>query len=139
MPQDNDAWARYRKKNAERSAEAKRKKVEAETTSATHFARQEFIHKQALNHEDLNKWVEQVPILIEQLSHLYTMYFQGIERRPPIEKRKLLESLMYRIQGASKTSTVVQFRAQTLVGQIQAQLERWDRQLRAKEKIKKAG
>lgn len=141
MPQDNDAWARYRKKEAERAAAAKKKKrEEADPQSVLDRARQEAGHtaKETLRHDDLNAWVEQIPILIEQLNHLYVMYFQGIEKRPPIERRKVLVNLMYKIQNASKSSTVVRFRAQTLVGQIQTQLERWDKQLRAREKIKKA-
>lgn len=69
-------------------------------------------------------------LLVEQVHQLFNQFFAGIEKRPPIERRKTLERMLQEIQATTRTSPVLRFKAATLLSRYQSFAEQWDRRLR---------
>jgi hypothetical protein len=80
--------------------------------------------------EELELLARQIEPLLEQLNSLYQMYLQGLEKRPPIEKRALLDRLLVQLNDLSKTNASIRFRSQTLVTSAHTRIELWNRQLK---------
>jgi len=72
----------------------------------------------------------QIDPIVDQISNLYQMYLSGIERLPPIEKRKLLDGHLAQLYSASKSGTASQFRIQAATTKIRTHIDRWDRLMR---------
>ena len=70
---------------------------------------------------------QRVEPLIEQLNNLYNQFFAGVERRPPIERRKQLDQLMMSLQLSNKPTPAYQFRFNTLYTSYITHRERWDK------------
>lgn len=119
----DDPWKRFRDRNLKKN----------ETNVVTLKQRRQNIASGAPKAEpvdELTQHLEQVPMLLEQLGHLYNMYMSGIERRPPVEKRKHLEHVIAKIQAAPKATSSIRFKCSAVVQQAQAHFERWDKLLR---------
>jgi hypothetical protein len=68
--------------------------------------------------------------MIAQLNTLYTMFITGVERLPPLEKRKQLEQIMATLQSTPKPNATYGFRVNTLNTHFLTMRERWDKQIR---------
>lgn len=76
-------------------------------------------------------------LLVEQVHQLFNQFFAGIEKRPPIERRKVLEQKMHEIQGVTRASPMLRFKAATLQSRFQSFSEQWDRRLRQLESARR--
>jgi hypothetical protein len=65
--------------------------------------------------------------LIEQLNNLYNQYLAGVESRPPLERRKILDTTMATLQAMAKPTPAYQFRFTTLNASYVTHRDRWDR------------
>jgi hypothetical protein len=77
--------------------------------------------------------IERAEPLIEQVNSLYNQFFSGAEKRPPVERREQLDSVMKTLQAMGKPTAALSFRYQNLVQQYATYVERWDRLLRQNE------
>lgn len=91
--------------------------------------------------ERLPSLIAQAEPIVEQLNSLYNQYIAGIEKRPPLERRKHLDQLIATILSAGKPTPALQFRCQTLLNHYQTHRDRWDKMMRDLElgKIKRPG
>lgn len=87
----------------------------------------------AVDSADIDALIRQVEPLLEQLNNLYAMYLSGHERRPPIEKRGLLDTLIARVMDGAKATPAVRFRVQTLYSSYLSHRDRWEKMLKQKE------
>jgi hypothetical protein len=71
--------------------------------------------------------------MMEQLNNLYGMFFSGAEKRPPVERRQILDSVMQQITGLPRTTPALQFRVQTVISSYNAHKDRWDKMMRERE------
>ena len=78
--------------------------------------------------------MDRIPPLIEQVNQLYQMYFAGVEKRPPIERRQFLDQSMTQLAAFPKPTSAIQFKATQLLQTYQVHKDRWERMLRAREK-----
>jgi hypothetical protein len=77
--------------------------------------------------EKLVELIERALPLIEQLNNLYNQYISGVERCPPLERRKQLDQLMATLTLMSKPTPAYQFRFNTLNSSYLTHRERWER------------
>lgn len=142
MVPNDDAWKRLR----EREEEAEREQQEQ--------AEQEAARKKSglgpaqiklgsvnVDSDQLAQMIQQADVLIEQVNNLYGMYFAGVEKRAPQEKRQLLDASVTKILAAPKANPAMQFKSQTLIQKYNTQKDRWDRMLKDLEsgKLKRVG
>ena len=92
-----------------------------------------------LKTDEVEELLQKIDPLIEQLNNLYHMYLAGVEKRPPVERRRVLDSMVRKILDSNKQTLGVKFRASTLASRYQMHCERWDKQLRALETGKRRG
>ena len=78
----------------------------------------------------LDTMLLQAEPLIEQVNSLYNQYLAGVERAPPIERRKLLEQLMAAILATPKPTQSYQFRANGTNSKYLTYRDRWDRMMK---------
>lgn len=83
--------------------------------------------------------LQQTQALLEQTNHLYQMYFQKIERRPPIEKKSILDKNIQQIQKSIQAginiSATYKFKAQQFITQYKVYVELWERKLKELERM----
>ncbi len=73
--------------------------------------------------------------LMEQTHQLYLMYFQGVERRPPMEKFNLLEKKFADVQRTmGQAGSAFKFRIQQMQQQFSVYKELWARKSKEKER-----
>lgn len=91
--------------------------------------------------DQLRGLLDQTELLIEQVSNLYGQYFAGLERLPPVEKRRLLERQVATIQASGTSIPALKFRVSSVLAKFQTQKDRWDRTMKDLEagKIKRGG
>jgi len=65
---------------------------------------------------------------------LYLQFFNGVERRAPIEKVRLLESKISELQKISINLTAVRFKISQFLSQYSGMKELWERKLRERER-----
>ncbi len=80
--------------------------------------------------QKLLQLLDQATPMIEQLNNLYNQFFSGMDRVPPIERRKQLDQMMASIMMTPKPTATLQFRAQTLNNSYISARDRWDRMLK---------
>jgi len=78
--------------------------------------------------------VQDTRLLMDQTHALYQHYFNGIERRPPIEKRLLLESKVNELQRIGGSTTAIKFKVSQFIQLYTTFREMWDRKLRDMER-----
>lgn len=78
--------------------------------------------------------------LIEQLNNLYNMYFTGVEKIPPIERRKQLDQLMLSLQMMPKMNAAALFKYNNIYSKFISYRDRWEKMMKNFEdgKIKRA-
>lgn len=84
----------------------------------------------------VEKLMDDLEVLIEQMGHLYTLFFQGIEKRPPIEKRTLLDKEIIILQNAMKGTPALKFRANSVISTYLTHRDRWDKKMKDLERGK---
>lgn len=80
--------------------------------------------------------MNELETLIEQLGHLYTLFFQGIEKRPPIENRAHLDKEIILLQNAMKSTPALKFRANSVISTYLTHRDRWDKKMKDLERGK---
>jgi len=65
--------------------------------------------------------------MIEQVESLYMQYIRGVEKRPPLERRKQLEQIMMTLQYMPKATQSTQFRYNAVHARFVTHKDRWDR------------
>jgi len=63
--------------------------------------------------DDFEDLAKQVPIMIEQLNHLYQNFVTGILLRPPFEERARLEKTLLAVQKKSHAAPMRRWRARS--------------------------
>ncbi|HTL11410.1 MAG TPA: hypothetical protein VL588_02915 [Bdellovibrionota bacterium] len=74
--------------------------------------------------------------LIEQLNNLYNMFFAGAEKRPPIERRKVLDQVIDTLTKIGKNTAAQRFKYQGVYQQYVTYRDRWDKKLKELEEGK---
>jgi len=77
--------------------------------------------------------------LVDAVDRLYSQYFSGAEKRPPLERRKVLDSLMETLALLPKEGSGERFRYQALLQKYLSQKERWERFMHKREVVKPPG
>jgi hypothetical protein len=83
---------------------------------------------------DIDRKIHEARVLMEQTHQLYSHYFNGIEKRVPIEKVKLLETKIADLQRTGTHLTTAKFKINQFLIQYSSMKEMWDRKLRDREK-----
>jgi hypothetical protein len=81
--------------------------------------------------------IEKSEPLIDQLNNLYNMFAAGIEKIPPIERRKQLDQTMATLLAMGKPTPSLRFQASAVQAKYTAFCERWDRLLKGLESGKR--
>jgi hypothetical protein len=89
--------------------------------------------------EKLNDLLGRIEPLMEQVNQLYNQYVSGIEKRPPLERRKQLDQAMQMIGHLPKSTSALKFKCATVQSRYTTFTEQWDRKLRALEEGRKRG
>lgn len=116
---DKEDWRRRREREDEEEREEELKK-EKESPSFS----------SGVSSEKLVELLERADVLIEQLTHLYNMYFAGAERLPPVEKRKQLDQIMLSVTYAAKPTPSLLFKCNGMVSRYSTHKEKWDRMIK---------
>jgi hypothetical protein len=82
----------------------------------------------------LDQKINDARVLMDQTHQLYLQYFNGTEKRTPIEKLKLLESKINELQRLGSNVTAAKFRISQFLSQYSQMKELWDRKLRERER-----
>ncbi len=81
----------------------------------------------ATDSEKLIQQLQQIDPLIDQVNSLYNQYIAGIERLPPIERRKILEQMMDAATAMAKTTPSARFRFSGIQARYISHRDRWDK------------
>jgi hypothetical protein len=84
---------------------------------------------------EIDRKIHEARVLMEQTHQLYLQYFNGVEKRTPIEKVKLLESKIQELQRMGSNLTAAKFRVSQFLSQYGQMKELWDRKLRERERF----
>jgi len=84
----------------------------------------------SLTSDEVEKMMGQARALIDQVSALYNQYLGGIEKLPPIEKRKQLEQLMTTLSVSRGGPASLQFKLSGLTASYATFRDHWDKQMR---------
>src|SRR5690349_18452737 len=69
------------------------------------------------SNQDLRALMERAGPLLAQVHHLYNMYFAGVEKRPPLERRAFLDATMNQIQQFAKNTPALRFQSHGILDQ----------------------
>jgi hypothetical protein len=83
---------------------------------------------------DIDRKINEIRSLMDQTHQLYLQYFNGVEKRTPIEKLKMLESKIAEIQRTPVAITAMKFKVTQLVTQYQGMKDLWERKLKERER-----
>ena len=137
---------RLREREDEEEAEALQRKEEREAAarksrapgspSAGLLAEAEDIRNSGSS-DKLHELLERIEPLLEQVHQLYNQFFSGIEKRPPLERRKQLDQTMEMILLMNKPTASLQFKCTTIRTRYVSFAEQWDRRIRQLESVKR--
>ncbi len=65
--------------------------------------------------------------LVESVNASYNQYFSGVEMKPPIERRRLLDSTMAQLEAVPKPTLNQQWRYNNLLNTYVTYRNRWDK------------
>jgi hypothetical protein len=83
---------------------------------------------------EIDKKINEARVLMEQTHQLYQLYFNGVERRTPIEKVRVLETKVQELQKISVNLTAARFKISQFLTQYSGMKELWERKLRERER-----
>lgn len=72
--------------------------------------------------------------IMDQTHQLYQHYFNGIEKRPPHEKARMLEARIAELQRVQLSTPTAKFKISQFILQYNTFRDLWDRKLRDKER-----
>ena len=78
----------------------------------------------------IDELLQRAEPMIEQVNSLYQQFVAGVERLPPLERRKQLEQLMGQLQLIQKPNSTYSFRVNTLHTRFVTMRDRWERLIR---------
>jgi hypothetical protein len=87
--------------------------------------------------DEIDRKIHEAKTLMEQTHQLYQHYFNGIEKRVPIEKARLLETKIGDLQRTSSPQTTARFKINQFIAQYTTMKELWERKLRDLERNRK--
>jgi hypothetical protein len=137
-----DGWERLREREDEEErereealqAELLKKRLQSGGRSkgdaAGDLAREASLQTSGSSTEKLIELLDRVEPLMEQVNILYSQYFTGVERLPPVERRKQLDQIMNSLALISKPTQVLQFRFKSVQSRFQSFCDQWERKLR---------
>ncbi|MBU6153629.1 MAG: hypothetical protein KGP28_04940 [Bdellovibrionales bacterium] len=88
----------------------------------------------AVTSTQIDQKIHEARVLMEQTHQLYQLYFNGVERRTPIEKVRLLEFKIGELQKISVNLTAARFKISQFLSQYSGMKELWERKLRELER-----
>lgn len=118
-----DAWSRFREKEEQRD-EDNRKRMQEDMKKIDPEAR---VVEGATADKMMIELLTKCEIMMEQISSLYQMWIQGMERTPPINQRKHLEDLLLKIQTAPRPTANLKFRVSQFQTKYSMFKDKWDR------------
>jgi len=128
VAKDNDeAWRRMREREDERDEEERKEILERALKSGGKGGGDTLSGASGAKFEELAHRAEP---LIEQVNNLYQMYATGLEPRPPMEQRKMLDQLVTTMATMGKPTPAQQFRFSNLQQKYTAYKDRWERLLK---------
>ena len=83
---------------------------------------------------EIDRKIHEARVLMEQTHQLYQHFFNGIEKRTPIEKVKLLETKVNELQRMGTNITTAKFKISQFLSQYAQMKDLWERKLREREK-----
>jgi hypothetical protein len=125
----DDFWARKRKQEEEEAAELELSKERAARESAKQKKlglSKAAVEPTAGRFEDL---IQEAPILIEQLNHLYNQFRTGLLTLPPNEKRGRLAHIIKMLIIAPKPTPTNRFQFSSVLASYDSHCLRWDKML----------
>jgi len=69
-------------------------------------------------------------MMMEQITNLYGMWIQGMERMPPKTQRSHLEDLILKVQAAPKPTANLRFRVAEFNNKYSTYKDKWERILK---------
>ncbi len=127
----DDDWRKRREREDESEREFESKQVRSR--GVEHPGRHGIETQSSDPTQKLIELMDRSGPMMEQLNNLYAMYLSGVERRPPIERRQVLDALMQQISGLPRPTPALQFRVQTVLARYPAHKDRWDKLMRERE------
>lgn len=121
-----DGWSRLREREEARIEEEK-KKLHEQMKSIDPSAE---IGSATTTDQILIELLSKCEGMMEQITNLYNMWVQGMERTPPVTQRKHLEDLILKIQAAPKPTTNLRFRVGQFHTKYGTYKDKWDRILK---------
>ncbi len=84
--------------------------------------------------EDIDKFLHEAKVLLDQTHQLYQHFFNGLEKRTPLEKIGLLEAKIAELQRTNTNITSAKFKISQFLSQYTQMKELWDRKLRERDR-----
>ena len=88
----------------------------------------------ALDSGAIDLKIQEARALMEQTHQLYQHFFNGIEKRPPAEKARLLESRIRELERLGSPSTASRFKVSQFILQYNTFKDLWEKKLRDRER-----
>jgi len=126
MAKEKDAWARFREKEEAR-VEEERSRLQQEMRKIDPNAK---IDDRATTDSVLIDMLTKCEVMMEQITNLYGMWIQGMERMPPNERRRHLDDLILKIQAAPKPTANLRFRVTEFQNKYSTYKDKWERILK---------
>ena len=130
----SDPWKRFRERQVEQKPAQRGQTQPSPSGGSSARGPGQPVSGSLPGESDLESLTRQIEPLLEQLNTLYQMFFQGLEKRPPLEKRALLDRLLVQLGDLNKTSPSARFKSQSVITSALTRIELWERKLKAMEK-----
>jgi hypothetical protein len=126
MAKERDPWARFRERDEKRVEEEKKTLHEGMRKIDPNAK----IGESTTTDQILIDLLSKCEVMMEQITNLYGMWIQGMERMPPNERRRHLEDMLLKIQAAPKPSANLRFRVSEFLNKYSTYKDKWDRILK---------
>jgi hypothetical protein len=118
-----DAWSRFRKRDEQR-AEEERQRLRESMKQINPDAE---ISEGDTPDRMLVDLLAKCDGMMEQITNLYNMWIQGIEKLPPSTHRRHLEDLIIKIQASPKNTANMKFRISQFLARYGTFKDKWER------------
>lgn len=126
MAKDKNAWARFREKDEQRVQE-EQKVLHEEMRKIDPNAK---VGNGTTTDQVLIELLTKCDMMMEQITNLYGMWIQGMERMPPKTQRSHLEDLILKVQAAPKPTANLRFRVAEFNNKYYTYKDKWERILK---------
>ena len=135
MARDDQDWKKRREREDEREREeaheALKKRISGKSPAESVIGKADPLQSSSV---PLDALMEKAQSMIDQVDHLYGMYFAGVEKIPPHQVRSVLDQLMLSLQNQQKSTPAQKFKYTSLASRFQSYRDRWDKKLKDLEK-----